>query len=63
MDEKLLPCPFCGSKAVLKVKEHIPHGYEFTPTCTNTSCAGRITKIWLSEGDALYAWNRRANIE
>ena len=55
----LKPCPFCGADAYLKIKRHIPKGFEFTPTCPNTSCPGHITKIWLDEEKAVEMWNRR----
>lgn len=59
----LKPCPFCGSEAVMKAARHVPHGYEYTPTCTVKSCAGRIAKKWLRKKDAIEAWNRRADNE
>lgn len=55
----LKPCPFCGGEAVLKAVRHVPHGYEYTPTCTVKSCAGRLAKKWLRKDDAIQAWNRR----
>lgn len=58
--KKLQPCPFCGGEAIMKIQRHIPKGYEYTPTCKNTSCAGRLTKKWLTEAEAIEAWNRRA---
>lgn len=58
---ELKPCPFCGSKAIMKAMIHIPQGYEYTPTCTAKSCAGRISKKWLNAEDAARAWNRRAD--
>ena len=57
----LKPCPFCGGEAIMKIQKHIPHGYEYTPTCKNTSCAGRLTKKWLTEAEAIEAWNGRAD--
>lgn len=57
---KLKPCTFCGGEAVLKAAKHAPKGYEYTPMCTKTSCAGRILKKWLHKQDAIEAWNRRA---
>jgi len=32
-DKVLLPCPFCGGEAIMKIQKHIPKGYEYTPTC------------------------------
>jgi Lar family restriction alleviation protein len=58
-DIKLKPCPFCGGKATLKQTPHIPRGTDYTPTCMNTNCAGRISKKWMNIKDAIEAWNRR----
>ena len=58
---KLKPCPFCGGKAIMKVRKHVPGGWDYTPTCQDTSCAGRLSKMWVNEDTAIYAWNRRAN--
>ena len=60
-DVPLKPCPFCGGEAALKAVRHVPSGYEYTPTCTVKSCAGRIAKKWLRKQDAIEAWNRRAD--
>ena len=54
------PCPFCGGAAVLKTTPHIPSGTDYTPTCTDPSCAGRLTKKWTDKEKAIAAWNRRA---
>lgn len=59
----LKPCPFCGGEAVLKELHHVPNGYDYTPTCLNPSCAGRITKKWINKEDAIKAWNRRTEPE
>jgi Lar family restriction alleviation protein len=56
----LKPCPFCGGKAIMKVQKHIPNGYDYTPTCQDPSCAGRLTKKWTNEAIAIEAWNQRA---
>ena len=56
-------CPFCGGEAVLKEQHHVPNGYDYTPTCLNSSCSGRITKKWINKEDAIKAWNRRAEPE
>ena len=59
----LKPCPFCGSPAEMKVAKDVPVGYVYTPRCTVTSCAGRITKLWKKEEAAVEAWNRRHYME
>ena len=56
---KLNPCPFCGGQAIMKIQKHIPNGYDYTPTCQDPSCAGRLTKKWVNEADAIEAWNKR----
>lgn len=63
MSEKLKPCPFCGVEAELDIKQHVPKGYDYTPRCTNPSCAGRLTKKWINAEEAIKAWNRRVSDE
>ena len=60
MSVKLKPCPFCGGQATMKIQKHIPSGYDYTPTCQDPSCAGRLTKKWTNEAVAIEAWNKRA---
>lgn len=57
----LKPCPFCGSTAELRETHRGPTGYNYTPRCTVTSCAGRLAKLWMNKEEAISAWNRRAN--
>ena len=59
MKAELLPCPFCGKEAQMKVEKHSPSGFDYTPRCTDPSCAGRLSKKWTSLETAVYAWNRR----
>lgn len=59
----LIPCPFCGSPAELRETHRVPTGYNYTPRCTVTSCAGRLAKLWMNKEDAIKAWNRRMNDE
>ena len=56
---KLKPCPFCGGEAEMKIHEHIPRGFDYTPRCKDSSCCGRIMKKWNNEETARYAWNLR----
>lgn len=58
---ELKPCPYCGKKAEMKVDKHPCHGFDYTPRCSDPSCAGRLTKKWASKEKAIYAWNRRAD--
>lgn len=62
MSEILLkPCPFCGSRAELRITKHIPKDYDYTPRCTNPSCCGRLSKKFSVKETAIYAWNKRLN--
>ena len=58
---ELKPCPFCGKEAQMVVTKHIPHGYDYTPRCTETSCCGRLTKKFGFKSLAIAAWNRRGD--
>ena len=61
MTQLLKPCPFCGGEAILKTTPHIPNGTDYTPTCINPSCAGRLSKKWINKETAIYSWNMRAD--
>ena len=53
------PCPFCGGPAQLYRQKHVPEGYDWTPRCIDTSCAGRLTKKYSTKEAAIAKWNRR----
>lgn len=55
----LKPCPFCGGPAELRETHRVPTGYNYTPRCTVTSCAGRLAQLWMNKEEAISAWNRR----
>lgn len=61
VEVELLPCPFCEGESELITRNHCggssANKYEYTPRCTKTSCAGRLTKKWLNKVDAINAWN------
>lgn len=57
---QLKPCPFCGGEAEMRKITHIPSGFDYTPRCKEKSCPGRLTKKYMGELIAVYAWNRRA---
>lgn len=57
----LEPCPFCGSPAELRETHRFPSCFNYTPRCTVTSCAGRLTKLWMDKAAAIEAWNRRVD--
>ena len=60
-DNELKPCPFCGGEAELRIQNHIPKGYDYTPRCKDKSCCGRLTKKYGTKSIAVYMWNRRKN--
>ena len=44
----------------MRIQQHIPTGFDYTPRCKDPSCAGRLTKKFMAREVAEYAWNRRA---
>ena len=56
--EELKPCPFCGSPAKLVIN----YDLSFVRCTNNEECAIR-TQQYLSEHDAISAWNRRVGDE
>lgn len=69
MDIKLKPCPFCGSKAVIKVKRvtinNTACSLEYRAMCTNWKCGVMQPSTWACDSrlEASLAWNRRADDE
>lgn len=63
MNEKLKPCPFCGS--VADIVEDISGRKAYHVACRNSKCfMGMGLPIWCkSEIEAVKAWNRRAENE
>lgn len=61
--QRLKNCPFCGGEAEIRKVKHISEGWDYTPRCKIPSCPGRLTKKWMTEATALYAWNRRKESE
>ena len=63
--DKLKPCPFCNSKAIIsQTKKSLKKQYAVS--CTNSQCiASRLDNPfvmhYLSISEATTAWNRRAN--
>lgn len=56
-NEKIKPCPFCGSKA-----EIISFNYEYgtvTIGCTNEDCDITMGKGFFTDEEAIEHWNRR----
>ena len=60
MSEELKPCPFCGGRAGIKITQHVPRGYDYTPQCKNPHCCGRLYKKFEDRETAIKMWNRRA---
>ena len=64
---ELKPCPFCGGKAGVGVTKKSVRN-QYAVCCSNTRCiANRLgnpfVMHYLSEAEAIEAWNRRANDE
>ena len=57
---KLLPCPFCGSDALI-YKDDPDHGYNsFAAECQNEDCCA--STAWMdNEKDAVTVWNNRSS--
>ena len=58
----LLNCPFCDGESEMKVTNHIPSGYDYTPRCKDPSCCGRLTKKYSTRELAEAKWNMRAPV-
>lgn len=60
MNEKLLPCPFCGGEARLTYSTD-NHRQPYV-TCDTPKCPGCNPYQWYfrTEAEAIEAWNRRA---
>ena len=62
--DKLMPCPFCGSKPIIKTfRTFVEHqhnmGNKFYITCP--SCYIDGPGRYMTENEAIAAWNRRAD--
>lgn len=65
MTDKLMPCPFCGREATVKLdprgtKDSFGRRWAFTVSCN--SCCASTGVCWNSEM-AAELWNRRTNNE
>lgn len=55
MDNKLLPCPFCGGRAKVTITNS-----QYIISCDNIRCiASEINAVYIEYGSAVQAWNRR----
>ena len=53
MDERLLPCPFCGSTKI-RIAHHPPYYIGICDECKASS------NLAARKEDAVYLWNKRA---
>lgn len=60
-EEKLLPCPFCGSENDVKVFSRISSGYKlYGIRCENRNClVNAETVTFKTRDEAIATWNRR----
>lgn len=61
-EEKLLPCPFCGSEDDVKVFSRIFNGYKlYWIRCDNGNCPVHAeTATFKTRDETIAAWNKRA---
>lgn len=61
MNNKLKPCPFCGSEAILRSSEN---WHCYSACCTNRKCG--IEQLpylpYFDEKEAIEAWNKRSSL-
>lgn len=63
--EDLKPCPFCGSKAILRkvATGRNRSGYEYYVRCGNIHCPVYVNTCNRdTEDEAVEIWNRRADL-
>lgn len=58
-EETLKPCPFCGGQATIQAFHHYPTQY-WAQCADNPPCSVEVGGF-LSEAEAIAAWNRRAD--
>lgn len=61
MNEKLLPCPFCGSDANISSMDE--DGNAFLINCTNNNCGTMMTTNNLSNHKLIQQWNTRQSVD
>ena len=60
VERVMKPCPFCGGKAVMNVKENTVTYKRYYPGCMDRNCLGRNTKKYFySVLKAVNEWNTR----
>lgn len=45
-EEKLLPCPFCGSEATIRERYHTDEGYKIFVGCTECFCYLKVNLLF-----------------
>lgn len=65
MSKELLPCPFCGGKAVIRIDATRPYTYRdrLRVGCETAGCRGFYHAAWVyyeTSEQATEAWNMRA---
>ena len=63
MNEKLLPCPFCGGEADLRMTYVQRNDVVTIATRITCKVCGANTGDKYTEADAVYRWNTRNHIE
>jgi len=58
-DERLKPCPFCGSEAQVKRTA----SWDFYVKCVNPACGARTKNCHENETGAVMCWNERVGEE
>lgn len=62
IERKLLPCPFCGSEAVIHDSIDADAKISYHAYCTNENCIAHTDAICFdSKESAAEAWNKRSN--
>jgi Lar family restriction alleviation protein len=63
MSDELKPCPFCGGKAELRIRDvNMPK--EFQVRCNGFTCKVRPeTDLFIEREDAIAAWNKRTPVK
>ena len=63
MKQELKPCPFCGSKKIHMYSDgdSTLHGFIHLCMIDNDAMVKIESRFFLSEEDAIEAWNRRAS--
>lgn len=63
LENKLLPCPFCGRKAQIEYERNWQNKYIYYVRCITSNCYGHAIKpaFFDNKEQAVKSWNRRAD--